>query len=161
MIPIKNYSYTVIADVLQVFITDMNDNEFIPATIANCDNMFDYELDNLAQELIEEHNYILIELEWVMKKVYIVVYEYEDADGTRGVDFLGAYDKSHLAYAKMWDMEQTIIHNNTYDGKLWYDNRYENDKSICFSSDNDSSFEHVYIKEMMVKGVKEWELMRF
>lgn len=63
MTPIKNYSYTLTADVLQVFITDMNDNEFILATITNCDNMFDYELDNLAQELIEEHNYILIELE--------------------------------------------------------------------------------------------------
>lgn len=63
MTPIKNYSYTLIADVLQVFITDMDNNEFILATIANCDNMFDYELDNLAQELIEEHNYILIELE--------------------------------------------------------------------------------------------------
>ena len=87
-----------------------------------------------------------------MNKVYIVVYEYEDADGTRGVDFLGAYDKSNLAYAKMYDMEQTIIHNNTYDGKLWYDNRYKNDKGICFSSDNDSSFEHIYIKEMIIRS---------
>lgn len=60
MTPIKNYSYSVVADMLQVFIVDMNDNEFVLATICDCDNMFDYELDNLAQEIIEENKYILI-----------------------------------------------------------------------------------------------------
>ena len=87
-----------------------------------------------------------------MNKVYIVVYEYEDADGTRGVDFLGAYTQSNLAHEKMYDMEQTIIHNNTYDGKLWYDNVHRAKNGICFSSDNDSSFEHVYIKEMFIRS---------
>ena len=87
-----------------------------------------------------------------MNKVYIVVYEYEDADGTRGVDFLGAYAQSNLAHEKMYDMEQTIIHNNTYDGKLWYDNVHSAKNGICFSSDNDSSFEHVYIKEMFIRS---------
>ena len=63
MTPIKSYSYSIVDDMLQVFIVDMNDNEFILATICDCDNMFDYELDNLAQEIIEENDYILIELE--------------------------------------------------------------------------------------------------
>jgi hypothetical protein len=63
MTPIKNYSYCVINDMLQVFITDMNDNEFVLATICDCDNMFDYELNNLALEILDEHDYILIELE--------------------------------------------------------------------------------------------------
>ena len=87
-----------------------------------------------------------------MNKVYLVVYEYEDADGTRGVDFLCAYAERYLAYMRLCDMEQTIIHNNTYDGKLWYDNRHENGNGVCFSSDNDSSFEHVYIKEMIIRS---------
>ena len=56
---IKSYSYSLWNNMLEVFIIDEKDNEFILATISDCDNINDYELDNLAQEIIEENGYYL------------------------------------------------------------------------------------------------------
>ena len=56
---IKSYSYSLWNNMLEVFIIDEKDNEFILATISDCDNINYYELDNLAQEIIEVNGYYL------------------------------------------------------------------------------------------------------
>ena len=58
---IKNYSYCLNDDTLEIYIIDMDDNEFLLATLCDCGNMDDYELDNLAQEILEEEGYYIYE----------------------------------------------------------------------------------------------------
>lgn len=60
---IKNYSYSLhgvkYSMSMDIFVTDMNDNEFIVATISDIGIKTNTELDNLALEILEELDYIL------------------------------------------------------------------------------------------------------
>lgn len=57
----KNYSWYLNKEkILEIYITDLQDNEFIVATLVECDNMQDFELDNIAQETLENLEYELI-----------------------------------------------------------------------------------------------------
>ena len=58
---IKSYSYSLNNDILEIYITDLDNNEFLLATLCDCDNMADWELDNLAQEILEEKEYYIYE----------------------------------------------------------------------------------------------------
>lgn len=58
---IKNYSYNLTDyGILEIYITDLQDRELILATLQDCKDMEDYELDNLAQETIENIGYELV-----------------------------------------------------------------------------------------------------
>lgn len=57
---IKNYSYSLTKNGdLDIFIVDLNGNEFCVARISGCKKMRDFELGNLALEILEENNYVL------------------------------------------------------------------------------------------------------
>ena len=57
---IKNYSYCLFDDILQIWVIDLNNNEFIVATIHDCRDMNDFELDILTLETLENLNYEII-----------------------------------------------------------------------------------------------------
>ena len=54
---IKSYSWSIWNNVLQVYIIDENDNEFIVATI---DNVKEKDADSMAQTILDELDYELI-----------------------------------------------------------------------------------------------------
>lgn len=58
---IKNYYWNLNGDVLEIYVIDTNNNEFILAEISDCENMTCKELDELTEEIISEHNFILDE----------------------------------------------------------------------------------------------------
>lgn len=55
--PIKDYSYSLWNDILEIYIVDMNDNEFLLATLCECEDVEDYKLNNLALETIQNMGY--------------------------------------------------------------------------------------------------------
>lgn len=54
---IKSYSWSIWNNVLQVYIIDENDNEFIVATI---DNVKEKNADTMAQTILDELDYEII-----------------------------------------------------------------------------------------------------
>lgn len=57
---IKDYSYSLWNNILEIWVKDLNDNEFIVATVVDCENMEDYKLNNLALEILENLDYEII-----------------------------------------------------------------------------------------------------
>lgn len=61
---IKNYSYSLYGEdddiSMDIFVTDLNDKEFSVATISQIGVMTDTELDNLAQETLNDLGYELV-----------------------------------------------------------------------------------------------------
>jgi hypothetical protein len=53
---IKDYSYSINCDILEIFIKDLEGNEI---TLATSGNITEEEADNIAQEVIEGNGYIL------------------------------------------------------------------------------------------------------
>lgn len=55
--PIQSYSYSLWNDILEIFVVDMDGNEFMLATLCDCEDLEDFELNNLALVTIEEMGY--------------------------------------------------------------------------------------------------------
>lgn len=51
---IKDYSYILNDDVLDIFITDEQDKTYCVASLSGCENLEDWELNNLAINIIED-----------------------------------------------------------------------------------------------------------
>ena len=52
---IKNFYWSINEDVLEIYIIDTNNNEYILATIKGCKNISNKKADRLTAEIIEEH----------------------------------------------------------------------------------------------------------
>lgn len=57
---IKDYSYSLWSNILEIWVKDLNDNEFVVATVVDCENMKDYKLNNLVLEILENLDYEII-----------------------------------------------------------------------------------------------------
>lgn len=56
---IRDFYWNINGDILEVYIIDTNNTEYILATISDCGNISNRKADRLTAEIIEENGYIL------------------------------------------------------------------------------------------------------